>query len=160
MTSFARHTLDRRILAALVLTLILAAGAAHAEIRWEFTMDGDMAGTPSSASGTVVMVLNDEMTEVTYDIRYTGLQAPEIASHFHDGSPGTNGTRLLTLPLGAVKQGVWVMEGRDLTILLSGNVYVNVHTDSYPSGEIRGNATMDVVPVEAATWAGVKALYR
>lgn len=153
-------TFDKRILTALVLTLILAAGPAHAGIRWEFTLDGETAGTPSSGSGTAVLVLNDDQTEVTYDIRYSGLQGPEIASHFHDGSPGTSGNRLLTLPLGAVKQGVWVLEGRDLTILLSGNVYVNVHTDTYPGGEIRGNATFGTVPAETATWAGVKALYR
>jgi len=142
------------------LLALLAAAPASAGIRWQFLLDGESAGTPSGAWGTADLRLNDAMTEVTYDIRLFSLQGPEIASHFHNGSPGNPGDRLYTLPMGNIKQGVWVLEGRDLTILLSGYVYVNVHTDPYPGGEIRGNATLDSVPVEQVTWSGVKALFR
>ena len=151
----------RRILSpALVLAVTLLAVPALAGMRWDFFLDGETAGTPSSAWGTASLILNDEMTEVRYDIRHFGLQGGETGAHFHDGSPGGVGARIFNLEVGEIKQGVWPLEGRDLQILLGGWVYLVVHSDLYLGGEIRGDATTGIVPVEPATWSGVKALYR
>jgi hypothetical protein len=145
---------------AFLLAFLLLAAPARAEMRWEFFLDGETAGTPSSAWGTAVLVLNDEMTEVAYDIRHFSLQGGETGAHFHDGSPTGVGARLFNLEAGEIKKGVWPLEGRDLQILLGGWVYLVVHSDIYLGGEIRGDATLDTVPAEAVTWSGVKALYR
>lgn len=145
---------------AALLAFMLLATTVQAEMRWEFFLDGETANTPSSAWGTAVLVLNDEMTEVTYDIRHFSLQGSETGAHFHDGSPTGLGARMYNLETGEIKQGVWPLEGRDLQILLNGWVYIVVHSQLYVGGEIRGDATLDAVPVETVTWSGVKALYR
>jgi hypothetical protein len=145
----------------IVLLVFLAIAApSWAGMRFEFTLDGAAAGTPSSAFGTAVLVLNDAMTEVTYDIRHSNLEGGETGTHFHDGTPGNPGARLFNLPVGETKQGVWPLEDNDLDILVAGNVFVMVHSSLFPIGEIRGDATLQSVPVQNTTWSGVKALYR
>ena len=143
-----------------LLILVILTTASWAAMRFEFTLDGASAGTPSSAFGTAVLVLNDEMTEVTYDIRHFNLEGGETGAHFHDGTPGNPGDRLFNLPVGETKQGVWPLEGKDLGILVAGNVFVMVHSTLYPIGELRGNATLGSVPTETTTWSSLKALYR
>lgn len=143
-----------------LLVLVVLATSAWAQMRFEFTLDGATAGTASSAFGTAVLVLNEAMTEVTYDIRHFNLEGGETGAHFHDGTPGNPGDRLFNLPIGESKQGVWPLEGNDLDILVAGNVFVMVHSSLYPIGEIRGNATLGSVPNETATWSGLKALFR
>ena len=77
-------------------------------------------------------------------------------SHFHNAAAGSNGgvARSLT---GIVEGDVWVSAGtwtsaeadqpmmaELLAELLAGNLYINIHTEDYAPGEVRG-------PVVSAT---------
>ena len=152
-----------RTLALPAAAILLAAAApapAAADLLFTATLDGPAAGTGSPAVGTAELVLNDARTEIAYDIRYENLQGTETGAHFHYGEPGAFGPRLLTLPLGTPKIGVWEVDAFDLEQLEAGLVYINVHTDLYASGEIRGDVSFAAVPDETPSWSGVKALYR
>lgn len=72
-------------------------------------------------------------------------------AHFHQGKRGTNGPVVKTLNEATHKKGVCVIEGvwnrndpdEPLTLslirqLLRGELYINIHSKKYPSGEIRG----------------------
>lgn len=98
--------------------------------------------------------------ELSYRITVTDLERP-AAAHIHLGKPGENGpvvALLYSAPRGDVKivgvlaQGVITkddlvgpMQGKSLSALVdeikAGNTYVNVHTESRPDGEIRGQIT-------------------
>ncbi len=52
------------------------------------------------------------------------------------------------------------MTQADVDDLLAGRIYVNVHTNLYGTGEIRGDVTFSSVPGEGASWSRVLALYR
>jgi hypothetical protein len=44
--------------------------------------------------------------------------------------------------------------------IADGTAYFNVHTTQFAGGEIRGFFVLTSVPVTAATWGGIKSLYR
>ena len=149
------------------LALVMMPATCAAETLFEATLDAlqNVPPTASTATGTAVLILNDAETEVSYVVTYDGLDGAEQGSHFHMAPPGSNGSILHPLPVGTPKFGVWPVGTHDLADLLAGNVYINIHTNLYPGGEIRGNlgqSTTDVILEleQEATWGQIKALYR
>jgi hypothetical protein len=100
------------------------------------------APTGSSATGTVRMTLNQGQGEVCVEIASRGLTGSVVAGHIHAGSAGVNGPVVVNLGVNSAGfnrciDGV----GRDLIKAIRqhpGNYYVNIHTSTFPSGEIRG----------------------
>lgn len=139
--------------------LLLLAAPVLAESIYTATIDGTSAGTPSGATGTAILTLNDLGTEVSYSISYSGLMGTEVAAHFHNAGPGMNGPVMFPLPAGQPKVGTWSVGAFEVGELNAGRVYINIHTDLYPAGEIRGNIGFTSVPNEATSWGAVKALF-
>ncbi len=114
--------------------------------------------TPTAASGLAIAILDVEGNTLHYSITYKGLSGQPTAAHFHSGGSGETGPPARTIfgapeiagvpdsaPKGtsAFITGSWTGEGEQpLTDeleeeLLAGNIYVNVHTELNPRGEIR-----------------------
>ena len=138
----------------------LAGFPALADTIYSAVLDGPSSGTTSAAFGSASLNLNSEETEVAYQIEFTGLEGNEIGAHFHNASPGQDGPRLQLLMGGSPKTGIWEVGPFEVGELNAGRVYVNIHTDAHPSGEIRGNIEFTAVPSEAASWGSVKSLYQ
>ena len=92
----------------------------------------------TSASGvSSIQVLGD--TVITGSGQTSNIDA--TAAHIHQGAPGQNGP--VIIPLVKTAPNTWSVQPN--TILSSGqfdayrdgNLYVNVHSAAYPSGEIR-----------------------
>jgi hypothetical protein len=122
---------------------LLVAGVAHGVTNFECTIDGaqNVPPNPVSATGTGSFVLNDAQTELTYTIEFSGLTSPEIAAHLHNAGFHSNGPVVHGLPLGSPKAGVWSITPSQVTELFAGRIYVNIHSEIYTLGEIRGNLT-------------------
>lgn len=70
--------------------------------------------------------------------------------HIHKGAPGVNGPIVFDLgnPASPVTATWTGMSASDITDLLNGNLYINIHTSGRPTGEIRGqilSRTVDLV---------------
>ncbi len=115
----------------------------------------------TEASGSFEARLTDQGIE--YTLTYENLSTPTLFAHIHFGQPGVNGNIIaflcggddkgecpdeagtVTGVLGAEdireieSQGLEAgdLEGA-LRIIRSGAAYVNVHTEAFPGGEIRG----------------------
>ena len=141
--------------------VVFAAAPAAAETIFEATLDSGQLVPPgdSTAYGAAVIVLNDAQTEAYYTVAFAGLDFPQTAAHFHHAPPGENGPPILTLELGSPLAGVWMLTPEDADALLAHEVYVNIHTEGYPSGEIRGNFDQSTVAAETTTWSQLKSLY-
>ena len=141
--------------------VVFAAVPAAAETIFEATLDGGQLVPPgdSTAYGAAVIIMNDAQTEAHYTVAFAGLDFPQTAAHFHHALPGQNGNAILTLELGSPLAGVWMLTPEDAEALLNHAVYVNIHTEGYPSGEIRGNFDQSTVATETTTWSQLKALY-
>lgn len=99
----------------------------------------------SCANGTLVGLLSPDRTRFDFALQTNGLNNI-IGAHIHEGGPGVNGPIVKTLnidPITGSIAGLWTVNDVDpLTPalaqkLLAGCLYVNVHTVSYPNGEIR-----------------------
>ena len=160
MSRFVRpFKLSRLILASAGLLLLLA-NTVMAGIIYTATLDGPTSGTASAATGTAIFTLNAAATEVSYVVEVTGLEGVEVGAHIHNGGPGALGPRLHTFLFGSPKVGTWAVGEFEVNELNDGRVYINVHTDLYPGGEIRGDLEFTSVANEAFSWGSIKALYQ
>ena len=114
--------------------------------------DNSVPPVTSSATGTFTGALTNDWTELHYSITIEGL-TPTVA-HFHNGAFDETGGVVKTLDFsnGMTISGVWSSsDGTQpfttelLNELLAGRIYVNIHTEDNPGGEIRGNIQVPVL---------------
>ena len=103
------------------------------------------------------MVYDDVTNLLSWNITYTGLLGTPTVSHFHGPAPvGFNAGVEVDIVLnsgGSIASpmiGSATITDDQETDLLAGLWYINIHTDAFPGGEIRGQ--VNVVPIPAAVW--------
>ncbi|MBD3368662.1 MAG: CHRD domain-containing protein [Candidatus Eisenbacteria bacterium] len=155
----------RLLVTALFLSAVTGLRPARAETLLQATLDGSQVAPPSDsdATGTATLILNDAQTQVEYVVMYAGLEGEETDAHFHQGGPGEDGPILHHLPLGSPKFGTWDVDAHEVGYLLNGMVYVNIHTTTHVSGEIRGDITESTAGLTLGavdtSWGRIKALF-
>jgi hypothetical protein len=134
----------RNLLGAALLGLTLTTSGALAA-TYVASLDGLQEVPPhaSPASGTATAVLTGNTLSLSGS--FSGLLGNFTASHIHNAPAGTNGG--VVFPLTVVSGGtsgtfaatnVFVLTAAQLAALQAGNYYVNVHSQLWPGGEIRG----------------------
>ena len=115
--------------------------------------------TESNSTGTAKFKVDENSSQVSYWVNVTGIKKINQA-HIHNGTEGQNGDIVVTLTKNKSAKGndgppnigfsgnitkddlQGPLKDKELTDLVSlmsdGNAYVNVHTDKYPDGAIRG----------------------
>jgi hypothetical protein len=106
------------------------------------------AGDPNQGDldgmGSATITVNPGQEEVCFELSVAGIDAP-ISAHIHEGAAGTNGRIVVGLeplpPTGdSSSSGCVSLERQEIIEILRdpSNYYVNVHTDLFPDGAIRG----------------------
>jgi hypothetical protein len=112
--------------------------------------------TASSATGTMTATYDQKTKFLSYTVKWSGLSGPDTAMHIHGfADPGFNSSLIIQTIIGAggvdvanatkypasgsisaklFIDGVLVREAD----LLSGKLYIDIHTSAYKTGEIRG----------------------
>jgi hypothetical protein len=102
----------------------------------------EVPAVASGATGTGTVVLDDIGDRLIVYGTYSGLTTDATLAHIHSAPAGTNGGILLTLSLTGTTSGTFSGAGSltaaQVTELLCEEKYVNVHTSTFPAGEIRG----------------------
>lgn len=119
------------------------------------TMNGEAEVPAVTTTGTGRALLRLEGDVLSFDIRYGGLSGPATLAHIHGpAAAGVNAGVMINLapfhvgPLavsGAFTGSV-VLSADQKAALVSGQTYVNVHTDANRPGEIRGQVLRQGIP--------------
>ncbi|QXQ06187.1 CHRD domain-containing protein [Sphingosinicellaceae bacterium] len=169
-----------RPIAAVAAAAVLLMGAlpAAAVTNFNATLSGanETVPTGSTGVGTGLFTLSDDRNSLEVAVTFNGLTAPAVAGHLHCcAAPGSNAAVAIPFTFASATSGS-INQTFDLTSaaiytpgfvtasggtaalaqsaflagLDGGLVYANVHTSTFPGGEIRGQ--LGAVP-EPASWA-------
>jgi uncharacterized protein (DUF1800 family) len=101
--------------------------------------------TTSTAAGTATILLSTDNSNAIVDVVFDNLTSQEVTAHLAIGGTGANGTFVFALNTGQVTDKIWTFtpagsfsSASMLAALKSGNLYVEIDTTTYPSGELGG----------------------
>lgn len=135
--------------------LLIAGGAALAQfgqgpsdrrVTASLTAAKQVPPAPGNGTGKIEGVINMASNELRWKITCGGLSSLVTAIHFH--GPATEAQNAgVVVPItggcdGPGSTGSAVLSRDQLADLLAGKWYVNVHTQRFPNGEIRGQVAV------------------
>ena len=121
-----------------------------------------------TATGMAGFIVNNAKTKIWYQVEAEGLKKVTQA-HIHSGKIGDNGPVVVTLfkgnkdsVNGALVQGSITadklegpLKGKSISDLVNliqkSSAYVNIHTQSFPDGEIRGQISKGTIQIDVTT---------
>ncbi len=112
-----------------------------------------VCGSDTNAEGTFVGTYDMTTNELNISVNYNNITSNLTLAHIHDGAAGLNGPVVFNLSpptgntTGNFNAGPFVLTAQQETKLLNGELYVNLHSTSCPSGVIRDQ--IDVTRIEA-----------
>jgi CHRD domain len=143
----------------LALTFALASAASAQEVKMAATLSGgeETPGVLTGAVGTAEIDVDATRRTVVVRLNLFNLPTGTTAGHIHVGSRGIAGPVVLDFAFPAGLTGdqtlTFSLTQRDLRVradigiltmadaiqaIVGGNAYVNIHTSTFPGGEVRG----------------------
>jgi len=99
----------------------------------------------STGSGVATILISADGSLASVSVSYSNLSSDEVVAHLAIGGDMNNGTYVLNLPNGQVSDLEWrptaagtYSAAQVVSALQSGNLYVEIDTATYPSGELGG----------------------
>jgi hypothetical protein len=134
-----------RGLLAITACVALASPAAAEVVRLqaELTARAEVPPNSSPGHGNGEVTLDTTTRELTWRVSFTNLTAPMTAMHFH-GPAAPNANAGIVIPISASPAQATIVNGaatvteQQMTDILAGLYYINVHTPNNPGGELRG----------------------
>jgi hypothetical protein len=124
---------------------VLASGAAFADtvaLKADLEPSSEVPPRVSHGHGMLNATFDTSTKSLNWTVTYEGLSTPVTAAHFHGPAPvGQNAGVQVPIPkdqLPSPIKGSATLNDKQVTDLMAGQWYFNVHTQQNPSGEIRG----------------------
>ena len=131
--------------------------AAEKSFKIDLSGNEEVPSVNTPAKGEAKFTLSSDGKVLSYTLDVRDIENP-VSAHIHFGQPGKNGPPIANIFSGPKREGKvrgnisqasltandlkGDFKGKSINELVelikSGDVYVNVHTDAYPDGEIRG----------------------
>jgi hypothetical protein len=131
------------LLAALAFTV---PGLAQAEtLHFVANLNGkqESPANSSDGKGQATLTLDTAAKTFTINVTYSGLTGPAIMGHIHGpGAPGDNSPIQFPFnnPASPINYSGKLTDSQ-MADLIAGRYYVNIHTNAFKGGEIRGQLT-------------------
>lgn len=130
----------------LVLMPLLFAAPALAQQRFVANLSGaqEVPATGSTGTGACSVILNAAETQISITCAYSGLTSSVNAAHIHGSAPaGENADVLFNFNFtggtsGTISAGPFTVTPSQVADIKAHRFYINVHTNQFPNGEVRG----------------------
>lgn len=144
------HSLTRTCLAVAAMLATSAAASAQGFITWHAVATEAEEVPPTGSPGTAdaTLTLDTRTNVLSWSVSHQGLTGAPTLAHFH-GPAGIGMNAGVQVNIGVASNpivGSAPLTGGQVTDLMNGLWYLNIHTDAFPGGEIRGQ--IDDVLVE------------
>jgi hypothetical protein len=129
---------------AALLALTSRSQAATTTFTADMKPSSEVPPNTTTGTGSATVTLDSATNKLTWNVTFSGLSGPATAAHIHGPAPvGKNAGVLYWLstkgkPATSPLSGSATLTAAQVTDLMSGLLYVNVHTAANPGGEIRG----------------------
>lgn len=139
------RTQNSGVVAALAIGMLFIAAAAQAEmIKFTTEMTGAAVVPPtdSAATGTAEVTLDTEAKTVSWMFTVKDLSGDMTASHIHGPAKPTESAPPVIDTTSETMKGSAPITDAQAAELQAGLYYLNVHTEKFPDGEIRGQLAL------------------
>lgn len=130
--------------ASLIAAAILTASPAIAETMTftaELKASSEVPPNPSTAAGSVTATFDTATKVLSWKGTIAGLTGTATMAHFHGpAEPGKNAGVMVPSPgvTAGAFEGQATLNDAQVTALMAGQMYFNIHTAQNPGGEVRG----------------------
>ena len=130
---------------------------------YEVQLSGSQEVPPvtTDATGSATFTLSGDTLSLTGD--FSGLSSPYTASHVHMAAMGENGDVIFPLNVTLDADNMSGIFSADQTLTqeqvdaaMAGNLYINVHSEMNPSGEIRAQLVPDMMGMMGETGGSMR----
>ena len=101
----------------------------------------------TDAVGVATIHFNEDKTVATLNATVSNLSSAFTGAHIHIGRPGENGDVLIPLNEdynnGRLTASIIDLDKALLSQFINGELYLNIHTENNPAGELRGNLKLE-----------------
>ena len=117
------------------------------------SLDGsqEVPSVDTDGSGSATLEFDPSNNELSWSIEFSNLTGPPSMAHFH--GPAESGTNAgVQVNIGDISgldspmEGTAELTSEQATMLLDEELYINIHTEENPDGEIRGQVSCEDVP--------------
>ncbi|APO77905.1 CHRD domain-containing protein (plasmid) [Rhizobium etli 8C-3] len=123
-----------------VLAVIVASPVSAETLKFKADLRGSSEVPPndSAGKGTGDITLDTATKKLTWTVTSSGLSGDATAAHFHGpAAAGENAGPVVDIS-NALASGSAEITDQHMTDLQAGKWYLNIHTEKFPDGEIRG----------------------
>ena len=150
--------------AAIAASFLVAGSAQAAVLEFGALLTGgqEVAPTASTATGSAFVLFDDISKEFVFNLSFTGLTTAVTVAHVHNAPVGVNGPVEFSIAgklvdgtgkMTGIFAGLHILSAAQELALKAGDLYFNLHTSTFPGGEIRGQILpggVTVVPLPGA----------
>ncbi|MEX1269632.1 MAG: CHRD domain-containing protein [Balneolaceae bacterium] len=97
----------------------------------------------TSASGNAIGIFDPETSDLSFEVEWEGLTTPVTNMHFHNEGPVIHGIDGWEAETSGRVSGTVTLSEEEEADLAAGNIYIQIHTEEYPGGEVIAPLTGD-----------------
>ncbi|WP_026622365.1 hypothetical protein M728_003312 [Ensifer sp. WSM1721] len=132
---------NNSLLAGIAVAVFLASSPGFAEtlkFRADLRGSSEVPPNDSAGRGTANISFDTDTKKLTWTVNSSGLSGEATAAHFHGPAAASENAGPVVDVSNALASGSAEITEKHLADLQAGRWYLNIHTEKFPDGEIRG----------------------